>query len=156
VDAAGLKDVKVDLKGRLFVPKAFIESDEDSSGARTSISSLWLTPGLEGCLWLIDVAEWKRMQRRLRSADIGNAGVRATQRMFFSRSEKLKVDTQGRVLLPEAHRQRAGITDRAVLLALVRRIEIWSPDRWQAYRATEEADYETNLDAILSGEMGRA
>ncbi len=135
MDAAGLKDVKVDLKGRLFVPKAFIESDEDSSGARTSISSLWLTPGLEGCLWLIDVAEWKRMQRRLRSADIGNAGVRATQRMFFSRSEKLRVDTQGRVLLPEAHRQRAGITDRATFVGRGNRFQIWQPEAFERHQA---------------------
>ncbi len=154
MEVSGSKALKVDAKGRLFLPKNVLEPEPEQDGYKKVATQFWLTPGLDGCLWLLDQAEWRRLQRRLRASDIGDAKLRAVQRLFFELADRVRVDAQGRILLSEAHRKLAKITDRATLLGVARRIEIWDPATYDAYKGAVGPNWFKDLEAILSGEEG--
>jgi len=151
VEVSGSATLKVDAKGRIFLPKRYLESDEDD-GTRRVLTSLWLTPGLEGCLWLLDQPEWRRVPRRLKLMDVGSQQLRAVQRFFLENTERVKPDSQGRILIPESHRGLASIKSSVQVIGMGRRIEIWAPQEYEQIRATVASQWPKLLEAVLSGE----
>lgn len=155
MEVNGSKLLKVDPKGRIFLPKSVLEPEEQTEeGYKKVVTQFWLTPGLDGCLWLLDQAEWRRTQRRLRSMDVGDERLRAVHRYFFERSDRVKPDSQGRILLSKSHLELAGITNQAVLLGVAKRIEIWDPATYEAFSSKAEPNVLKDLEAILSGGEG--
>jgi MraZ protein len=51
------------------------------------------------------------------------------KRVIGSGSEQVALDKAGRICLPEAMAKAAGITTEALLVGLLDRFEIWSPER---------------------------
>jgi MraZ protein len=64
-----------------------------------------------------------------------NKGV--LKRFIGGESVQAGVDKAGRVCLPEKMAKEAGITDEAVLVGLLDRFEIWSPDRYEKVKASD-------------------
>jgi len=59
------------------------------------------------------------------------------KRFIGSESVQVPVDKAGRICLPEAMAEAAGITKEAVLVGLLDRFEIWSPDRYARVKAAD-------------------
>jgi MraZ protein len=59
------------------------------------------------------------------------------KRVIGSKSEQVALDKVGRICLPEAMAREAGITNQAVLVGLMDRFEIWSPERYQNVEAAD-------------------
>jgi MraZ protein len=154
VEVCGKNELKVDPKGRVFLPRHWLESFNPDTGKTETLTSFWLTPGLEGCLWLLDHPEFRRMQRRLKSMEVGDARLRRAQRYFYESSEQLRLDAQGRILIPRPQLDAAAIKGEVLLLGLSRRIEIWAPDRFAAEKAAAVGDVVKDLESILSGDVG--
>ena len=53
----------------------------------------------------------------------------------YAPSEIVKVDGEGRILLSEAARHYAGLTDAAMFVGLGRKFQIWEPTRFAAHLA---------------------
>lgn len=153
MEAFGTKTVKVDPKGRAFFPKQFLEVKEDSDGYTKTLTSFWLTPGLDGCLWLLDDAEWRRQQRLLKASEKVDAKTRAVQRWFFGLAERVKLDAQGRLSLPDRLRELAKIGDSLTCVGVLRRIELWATEVHTTWES-DHANWQEDLEAILSGEGG--
>jgi len=51
---------------------------------------------------------------------------------LYGTSETLKIDGEGRVVLTDAHKSHAGITDAAVFVGLGHKFRIWEPGRFRA------------------------
>jgi MraZ protein len=64
-----------------------------------------------------------------------NKGI--LKRFIGSGSEQVALDKTGRICLPEEMAREAGITDQAVLVGLLDRFEIWSPERYEKVRAAD-------------------
>ena len=64
-----------------------------------------------------------------------NKGV--LKRFIGSGSEQVALDKTGRICLPEEMAREAGITEEAVLVGLLDRFEIWSPERYEKVRAAD-------------------
>jgi MraZ protein len=58
---------------------------------------------------------------------------------LYGSSETLKLDGEGRVVLSEAHKSHAGITEAAVFVGLGHKFRIWEPGRFRA-ELTEATD----------------
>ncbi|MEZ5876465.1 MAG: hypothetical protein R3D43_01160 [Tepidamorphaceae bacterium] len=54
---------------------------------------------------------------------------------LFGRCEELKVDGDGRIVLPDDLRTHAGIESEAVMVGLGHKFQIWEPGRFEARRA---------------------
>jgi MraZ protein len=68
------------------------------------------------------------------------------KRIIGSESVQATLDKSGRICLPEEMARAAGITDQAVLVGLLDRFEIWSPERCEKVKAA---------DAIMAPEAFR-
>jgi MraZ protein len=54
---------------------------------------------------------------------------------LFADAQQLPFDGEGRVVLPEALVQHAGIADHAAFVGLGRTFQIWQPERFAAHQA---------------------
>jgi MraZ protein len=59
------------------------------------------------------------------------------KRFIGSESEQVTIDKAGRICLPENMAAAAGIADKAVLVGLLDRFEIWNPERYDKVRAAD-------------------
>lgn len=120
----------IDAKGRVIVPVKFRED----LGER-----FYVTKGLDGCLFVLSAAEWKRLQDKIQAMPISKS--RGLQRFFFSGAAEVETDKQGRILLPQQLREHAGLTKDVTFIGTSSRAEIWDSARWNEVNAelTEES-----------------
>ncbi len=121
----------IDDKGRLTVPARFRPVFE---------SGLFVTVGLDQCLWVYSREGWDLFSQKLARLPSGDAQARMATRFFFSQATDAQPDRQGRILLPENLRQYANLGDGAVVIGANERVEIWQPDRWEATKAAFQAN----------------
>ncbi|MRR38937.1 division/cell wall cluster transcriptional repressor MraZ [bacterium] len=59
------------------------------------------------------------------------------KRVVGSESGQVTVDKAGRICIPEDMAASAGISDQAVLVGMLDRFEIWSPERHEQVKAAD-------------------
>ena len=121
----------LDEKGRLAVPKKF----------RTALSKgAVVTRGLDNCLFLYTKTEWQKLAEKLANLPFSQANTRAFARLMLAGAMDVKVDKQGRVILPEYLRSFAGLKKNTIVAGLYNRLEIWDQKKWEEYKAKTEKD----------------
>jgi hypothetical protein len=51
----------------------------------------------------------------------------------MSRAADCEIDVQGRILLPQALRQAASLVRDALVVGVLDRLEVWSPELWEGF-----------------------
>jgi MraZ protein len=125
----------IDDKGRITIPAKF-RSDFDAG--------LYVTCGLDQCLWVFTRDGWDRFSAKLATLPTGLANTRTLTRFFFSQATDAIPDRQGRIILPENLRAFANLDNGATIIGANDKVEIWQSDRWDAFKAEQQA----NLAAI--------
>ncbi len=143
----GTETHAIDHKGRVSVPAAMRRGAKRGA----TVGAFILVAGFEGCLALYTTEEWRRVEERLRRIPMGNSRGRAFARALLLNADKVTVDAQGRITLPPALMERAGLGKDAVLLGQVDRIEIWNPERLKAVVDDPLRNMETLADEVLGG-----
>ncbi|MBL7685078.1 MAG: division/cell wall cluster transcriptional repressor MraZ, partial [Deltaproteobacteria bacterium] len=85
----------------------------------------------DGCLWGYPVREWQVIEEKVAALPQFKNEVRALQRVFISAASECPVDKQGRILIPPPLREYAGIEREVIFVGMIKRIEIWSKEKWQ-------------------------
>jgi MraZ protein len=67
-------------------------------------------------------------------------------------AEDVTFDGQGRIGIPRSLIEHAGVTDRALIIGVLDRIEIWNPDVFAKRLATAAADYEALAERVMGGD----
>jgi MraZ protein len=133
----------VDEKGRLAIPSKFRK--ELAKGAV-------VTRGLDSCLFVFTAAEWKKLAEKLAELPMSQPNARAFARLMLAGAMDVKLDTQGRVLLPEYLRGYAKLGKESVVAGLYSRLEIWDKGAWEKYKKKTESN--SNDIAEKLGELG--
>ena len=133
----------LDDKGRLAVPKKF--RTELSKGAV-------VTRGFDNCLFLYTKAEWKKLAAKLADLPFAQANNRAFARLMLAGAMDVKLDKQGRIILPEYLRTFAGLKKETILAGLYNRLEIWDQKKWGEY--TKQSEAASNEIAERMAELG--
>ncbi|MFQ5875382.1 MAG: division/cell wall cluster transcriptional repressor MraZ [Dehalococcoidia bacterium] len=120
----------IDEKGRLTIPAKFRAELADG---------VFITRGLDGCLFVYPIAEWKALAKKLVKLPLAQRNARYFNRMMFSGAD-CKPDKQGRILLPAPLREHAAIESDVVVIGLNSRLEIWSKERWREVPARIEKE----------------
>jgi MraZ protein len=128
----GTHSPRLDDKGRLALPAKF--RDELAEG-------LVIAKGQERCLYVFPAAEFQRISDRARSTPIETRERRFYQRLLFASAVDEVPDRQGRVMVPQALREYAGLDRDVVVIGMNSRAEIWSPGAWEAFVTENEDDY---------------
>lgn len=111
----------VDEKNRISLPIKF----------RSEVGKkIIVTHGLDNCLFLYSIKEWKKIAERLGNLSIGQADTRSFNRFMLAGAAEVDVDALGRILIPDFLRQFAGLSGKVVFAGVHNRVEIWNPDRW--------------------------
>jgi len=76
-----------------------------------------------------------------REKEISPEQATTFRRLVFGQAETLKLDTAGRICLPDEMAKRAGIAPDSpvVLIGAGERFEIWNPERFEAKNAEDKA-----------------
>ena len=133
----------IDDKGRLSIPAKFREVLKKEK-------SLVLSSA-DGYITAYRIQEWRNLENRIRSNPTFKRDRRDYLRLVYSKAEDVEIDPQGRILISQALRQRAGITREVVILGVMDEFEIWDKARWTAKESTAPSPEE--LSAKL-GELG--
>jgi len=133
----------MDEKGRLAIPSKFRASLKGGAV---------ITNGLDNCLFLFSMSEWKKFAEKLAELPLSQANSRAFKRRMLAGAMDVKLDRQGRVIVPEYLRKVAKIGKKVVLAGLYDKVEIWDEDEWEKFKqATEMQSTEI---AEKMGELG--
>lgn len=130
----GRYEYSLDPKNRLGIPPRFREALAAEKG-----SSLFLTSGMEGCLYLFLPSQWKRLlENDLQAFTLSDKEQeRAFKRKFFSEAVEVELDSAGRILIPEYLRGHAGLRSRVLVQGAGKRAEVWDAARWKAYNRSK-------------------
>lgn len=139
----GEYEATIDEKARVAIPTKFRASLE---------GKVVITRGLDNSLFLYPSAGWKVMAEKLASLPISTANTRAFSRLMLAGAMECELDKQGRIVLPAYLKEFAGMQKRVVFAGLYNRIELWSEDRWVAYKA--ETEKESTAIAEQLGDLG--
>lgn len=133
----------MDNKGRMAVPAKFRK--KISEGAV-------VTRGLDNCLFLYPKKEWQLLAQKLAALPISQAKSRAFARLMLAGAMDVRVDKQGRILIPEYLRVYAQLKKQVVVAGLFNRLEIWDQTIWRKYKQATERDSSEIAEAM--GELG--
>jgi len=133
----------LDPKKRLSLPSKF----RKEIGTRVV-----LTRGLDNCLFVYPLAEWKKVSQKLRELPMGQADTRGFNRFMSSGAIDTEIDSLGRVLVPDFLKEFAHLKSKVVLIGMNDHLEIWNEEKWSAYRRRIEK--QGNALAEKLGEIG--
>ncbi len=112
----------IDDKGRLSIPAKLREAlRKEKKLVVTSFDSY---------LGVFPLKAWRVIEDRIRSNPMFKRDMRDFLRLVYSSAEDVEIDPQGRILIPQLLRQRAGITREVMILGVMDQIEIWDKARW--------------------------
>ncbi len=129
----------IDAKGRLIIPSKFREALGDE---------FVVSKGMDGCLFVYANDDWNAFEQKLTSLPLINKEARQFARFFLAGAAQVEVDKQGRILLPAALRDFAGLDKDVVLVGVGSRIEIWNKERYD--NIGEEVDMDNIAAAMES------
>ena len=138
----GTHTPRLDEKGRLFLPAKY--RDELATG-------LVLTKGQERCLYVFPLPEFERITEALRTAPVTAKAVRDYSRVFFASASDETPDRQGRVTIPAALRDYAGLRRDCVVVGANTRLEIWDAQAWETYLDQQEDAFSDASEEVLPG-----
>jgi MraZ protein len=67
---------------------------------------------------------------------------------LYGRSETLKIDSEGRVVLTELLKSHAGIVDAVTFVGLGQRFQMWEPERFRAHLEKATATLRSLTDRL--------
>ncbi|MDD3340168.1 MAG: division/cell wall cluster transcriptional repressor MraZ [Lachnospiraceae bacterium] len=121
----------IDAKGRLIIPAKFRDGLGDS---------FVITQGMDHCLTIYPESEWETFQEQLNQLPRANKEARMFRRFFTAKAATCELDKQGRILVPQALRDYAGLEKDVVLTGNISNIEVWSKDRWDEISDYDDMD----------------
>ncbi len=130
----------IDEKGRLAIPAKF----------RSSLKKAVVTRGLDACLFVYPLAEWKQMAQKLANLPISQSNSRAFARLMLAGAMDVEIDGQGRISIPEYLRTYAGLSKAVVVAGLYNRLELWGEEAWAVYTKRAEKDSGEIAEQLLS------
>ncbi len=133
---------KLDEKGRVILPAKF--RDELQGG-------LVVTKGQDRCLYVFSAAEFELVHEKIRQAPVTSAEARNYLRVFLSGASSEQPDKRGRVPLPVALREYAGLGKDLVVIGVGTRAEIWDATAWNQYLAAQESAFAAVAEEVIPG-----
>jgi MraZ protein len=107
--------------------------------------------GFEKCLMMYEKHVWDEVVKEVQQLNVYSKKEREFLRFFFRGATLVVLDGSDRILLTKRQMQHAGIGKEVVLAPLNDRIELWSPDAYEALVETEPDD----LSALAEEVLGR-
>ena len=126
-------DHGVDEKRRVQIPAKWRPSED---GVELTLV-LWPKAKEGPCLRVLPPRQMEKLMKDIDAMPNGDANKVVLKRFIGSESVQVTLDKTGRICLPEEMARAAGIESQAVLVGLLDRFEIWSPERYANVKASD-------------------
>jgi MraZ protein len=131
----------IDDKGRVLVSnKLRNQIDVDQHG-----SNFYLVLGANGILCLYPERHFERIVLSVAPSGAAPDEAVAFERMSFALASKVELDNQGRLLLNEKLRKRAGLKEDVTLVGIRDHIELWNTQDWEQYLSDHMPQYQKQM-----------
>ena len=117
----------MDNKGRIFIP---VKLREELG------TNVYMTVSIEKCIFLYSEHDWQFFSDTVKKLDFSQ---QQKLRPLFSNASHVKLDSQGRILVPSNIRKRAGLNKYVALVGNNDHAEIWDYDSWSNVKNNEMA-----------------
>lgn len=116
---------RVDEKGRLKIPSSFLSVLKEQYGEEFFITSL---NGQNTRIWPLE--EWKEIEEKLADASSSNLARKKFLNIVNYYGQVVKLDKQGRLLIPPRVRESAEMRGEVEVLGHLRYLEVWNHQRF--------------------------
>ena len=130
----------LDAKGRLIIPAKY----RDDIGEQPVV----VTCGFDANLVVYTMAAWEEYTRSWLELPGSDPKVRKYRRFVATNAEQCELDKQGRILISQELRERAGLVKDVVISGNLNSFELWNPERWQ--EVSDFGDEDTIAEEISS------
>ena len=134
----------LDKKGRLIIPSRFRDAIQE-----TGADKLYITRGLEQCLFVFAENEWKTQEAKFKSMPFMKSGVRRFKRVYYSGAVEAEPDKQWRILIPDYLRDYAHLTQSIRIIGVSDRFEIWDASKWKEFYESAKKEYESIAENLM-------
>jgi MraZ protein len=132
----------LDDKNRLTLPARFRPRFAEG---------LVLTRGMDNCLSIFTNEEFSNViDARLTKLDPLSREGRLMHRFYFSGAVEAVPDKQGRVMVPPALIQSAGIAREVIVVGVRDHLEIWDRETWRQYMKQVEENVEDAAERLAA------
>ena len=131
---------KLTDKERVSIPKKIREELGDD---------LILAKWYENCLVLVSREKWKELLNRVfGETKLVISPVRDIDRFLMSSAYELKLDSQGRFIIPEILKKHAEIETEIIFIGLGDRVEVWSEESWRKIEVSAQEKASKAIEII--------
>ncbi len=130
----------VDEKGRLALPIKFRKDFKNGAV---------VTRGLDNCLFVFTKKSWQELADKLSKLPISQSKSRAFARLMLAGAMDVRLDSQGRIILPEYLRVYSKLNKKVIVAGVFNRLEIWDENLWNTYKTDVE-----NKSIEIANELG--
>ena len=145
----GRYEHSLDAKGRLALPAAFRKALVEAGETQLVVTRHITKP----CLVAYPFAAWVAFEERVGALSDFDETIEALQQLYVAEAHECAIDKLGRVVVPPAHRDFAGLTKDCTLVGQVKKLTIWSTTNWQDEQADQKSKVGQDLLRKLS-ELG--
>ncbi|MBV1960092.1 MAG: division/cell wall cluster transcriptional repressor MraZ [Alcanivorax sp.] len=143
----GLNTINMDAKGRLAIPAKYRERLAELCDGHLVVT----IDTEERSLLVYPMNEWEVIEKQIAALPSFDKRARRIQRLLIGHASDVEIDGSGRILLPAALREYAGLEKETVLIGQGKKLELWSKDAWEGTR--EEYLDEANDESQLSEQI---
>jgi MraZ protein len=108
-------------------------------------SNFYLVLGANGILCLYPEKYFEQIALSVAPGAAAPDEAVAFERVSFALASKVELDSQGRLLLNERLRKRAGLKDHITLVGVRDHIELWNDEDWEQYLSDHMAQYQKQM-----------
>ena len=133
----------IDEKNRVSMPAKF---------RKELGKKIVITPGLGQCLFIFNAKEWEKVSKKLSDSDNDLSFLKADQRSFnrymFGRATEVELDSIGRMLLPEFLQEGLRLRDKAAIIGVKDRVEVWNEKAWSEEKEKVKKEAESLAEKL--------
>ncbi len=131
----------LDSKSRVLISnKLRSQIDAEEHG-----NNFYVVLGANGILCLYPEKYFERIALAVAPQTTAPDEAVAFERLSFALASRVELDAQGRLLLNERLRKRAGLKDHVTLVGVRDHIELWNSRDWEQYLADHMAQYQNQM-----------
>jgi MraZ protein len=123
---------EVDGKRRVQVPSKW----RSEKGGTQFTLIVWPKHKEGVCLRVLPPNEMAKLMGELDKLPVAERVT--AKRQIGARSEQVTVDSAGRICIPQEMAEAAGIKEKVVMVGMLDKFEMWSPERYAAVEAADQ------------------
>ncbi len=140
----GSYSYSIDSKGRINIPARLRKYVAPESN-----DTFTVTRGFEKCIYIYPHDEWTKLEQAIRDLSPTNAQHRFFMRMLLHQAAESTLDAQARIIIPKDLLQFASIESEVLILGILEHIEVWNPNEYSKYLASQQNSYEDVAQTVL-------